>query len=587
MGTKRNAMIFNIGDNIVSPLGWTTAENWSAAVAEQTGLRPYSHHFGLPEPFFASLLDADILNERFSKLPYNQEEKYTKVEKMAILSATDALANAGVNPADPQVIFVFSTTKGNVELLEDLRGYEPERPYLWRSAQLVARHFGNPNEPVVVSNACISGCAAQVAAARLLQSHDYRYAVVIGADVLSKFIISGFQSFKALSPEQCRPFDADRTGLNLGEAAATIVYARNCADIPAEKPCLCLTAGAICNDANHISGPSRTAEGLFAAVSQVLDGFDVTDLAFVNAHGTATRYNDDMESVAMERAHLTDIPVNSLKGYFGHTLGAAGVLEVILSTQELLHHRVLRTVGCENPGTAAAVKVTQQPMETSKTAFLKMISGFGGGNAALLVTMGEPPAAAETTEATGEPRILAEATIGDTSALLPDGTRLSSTSSDTKQWLSELYNHLGMAYPKFFKMDCLSKAGILAAEMVMRAVGQANEELKNDWGVVCFNSAASLDDDRTYQATIQDPENYFPSPSVFVYTLANIVAGEMAIKYKLRGETSFYVSEHFDKEKLKKAVADVFAQTNAKHLLAGWVDYDNGHCNVQLFAFEN
>jgi len=580
-------MIFNIGDNIVSPLGWTTAENWSAAAAEQTGLRPYSHHFGLPEPFFASLLDEDILNERFSKLPYNQEENYTKVEKMAILSATDALANAGVNPADPQVVFVFSTTKGNVELLEDLRGYEPERPYLWRSAQLVTRHFGNPNEPVVVSNACISGCAAQVAAARLLQSHDYRYAVVIGADVLSKFIISGFQSFKALSPEQCRPFDADRTGLNLGEAAATIVYARNRADIPAGKPCLCLTGGAICNDANHISGPSRTAEGLYAAVSQVLDGFDVTDLAFVNAHGTATRYNDDMESVAMERAHLTDIPVNSLKGYFGHTLGAAGVLEVILSTQELLHHRVLRTVGCENPGTAAAVKVAQQPMETSKTAFLKMISGFGGGNAALLVTVGEPPAAAEKAEAAGEPRILAEATIGDTSAILPDGTRLSSTSSDTKQWLSELYNHLGMAYPKFFKMDCLSKAGILAAEMVMRAVGQANEELKNDWGVVCFNSAASLDDDRTYQATIQNPENYFPSPSVFVYTLANIVAGEMAIKYKLRGETSFYISEHFDKEKLKKAVADIFAQTNAKHLLAGWVDYDNGHCNVQLFAFEN
>jgi len=588
MGTKKlNAMIFNIGDNIVSPLGWTTAENWSSVVSERSGLRPYNGTFGLPEPFFASLLDEDILNERFSKLPYNQEEKYTKVEKMAILSATDALANAGINPANQQVIFVFSTTKGNVELLEDLRGYEPERPYLWRSAQLVARHFGNPNEPVVVSNACISGCAAQVAAARLLHYHGYRYAVVIGADVLSKFIISGFQSFKALSPEQCRPFDADRTGLNLGEAAATIVYARDRADIPAGKPCLCLAAGAICNDANHISGPSRTAEGLFASVSQVLDGFDVTDLAFVNAHGTATRYNDDMESVAMNRANLTDIPVNSLKGYFGHTLGAAGVLEVILSTQELLHHRVLRTVGCDNPGTAAAVKVAQQPMETNKTAFLKMISGFGGGNAALLVTVGEPPAATEKAEAAGEPRILAEATIGDTAAILPDGTRLQSTSADTKQWLSELYNHLGMAYPKFFKMDCLSKAGILAAEMVMRAVGQANEELKSDWGVVCFNSASSLDDDRTYQATIQDPENYFPSPSVFVYTLANIVAGEMAIKYKLLGETSFYISEHFDKEKLKKSVSDVFTQTNAKHLLAGWVDYDNGHCNVQMFAFEN
>ena len=579
-------MIFNIGDNIVSPLGWTTAENWTAVLAERSGLRPNNGTFGLPEPFFASLMDEEKLDERFSKLPHFQEERYTKVEKMAILSATDAVRNAAIDPSAPEVIFVFSTTKGNVELLSDLRGYEPERPYLWRSAQLVARHFGNPNEPVVVSNACISGCAAQVAAARLLQRHGYRYAVVIGADVLSKFIISGFQSFKALSPEHCRPFDADRTGLNLGEAAATIVYARDRADIPADRPCLCLAAGAICNDANHISGPSRTAEGLFAAVSQVLDGFDVNDVAFVNAHGTATRYNDDMESVAMERAQLTDIPVNSLKGYFGHTLGAAGILEVILSTQELLHHRLLRTVGCETPGTAAAVKVTMAQENTDKTAFLKMISGFGGGNAALLVTVGEPRTPATKAGNGGGVKLLAQARISDTTAILPDGTELHPASDDPKQWLAELYSQLGMAYPKFFKMDRLSKAGILAAEMVMRAVGQSNEELKADWGVVCFNSAASLDDDRIYQETIQDPENYFPSPSVFVYTLANIVAGEMAIKYKLRGETSFYVSQHFDKERLEKAVADVFAQTKATHLLAGWVDYDNGHCDVQLFVFE-
>ena len=583
---KRSAMIYNIGDNIVSPLGWTTAENWTAAVAERSGLRSYEGTFGLPEPFFASLLEEDKLEERFSKLLHSQLERYTKVEKMAILSAADAVQNAAIDPSAPEVIFLFSTTKGNVELLEDLRGYELERPYLWRSAQLIARYFGNPNEPVVVSNACISGCVAQVAAARLLQRHGYRYAVVIGADVLSKFIISGFQSFKALSPARCRPFDTDRLGLNLGEAAATIVYARDLADVPAGKPCVALAAGAICNDANHISGPSRTAEGLFTAVSQVLDGFDVNDVAFVNAHGTATRYNDDMESVAMERAQLTEIPVNSLKGYFGHTLGAAGILEVILSTQELLHHRVLRTVGCENPGTAAAVKVTMEQGSTDKTAFLKMISGFGGGNAALLVTVGEARTAASKAENGGGVKLLAAARISDREAILPDGSELHPTTDDPKQWLSELYGHLGMAYPKFFKMDRLSKAGILAAEMVMRAVGQSNEELKNDWGVVCFNNAASLDDDRAYQETIQDPENYFPSPSVFVYTLANIVAGEMSIKYKLRGETSFYVSQHFDRERVERAVADVFAQTKATHLLAGWVDYDNGHCDVQLFVFK-
>lgn len=580
-------MIFNISDNIISPLGWNTVDNWMAVSSGQVGLQMYEQQFGLPEPFVASLIDKEKIDEKFLKIFHGQDERYTKMEKMAILSATDALSRVDVDPADPQVVFIFSTTKGNVELLENFSDYEAERPYLWRSAQLISRHFKNPNPPVVISNACISGCAAQLTADRFLNLQGYRYAVVVGVDVLSKFIISGFQSFKALSPEHCRPFDANRTGLNLGEAAATIVYARDRADIPLNRPCICLATGAICNDANHISGPSRTAEGLYAAVTQVLSEFDVSNLAFVNAHGTATRYNDDMEMVAMERAVITNIPVNSLKGYFGHTLGAAGVLEVVLSTQELLHHTILPTIGCENPSSFTPVKVVQQSMKTDKNAFLKMISGFGGGNAALLVTVGDSPFVAEKPRMGIKPRILAKATISDTEAVLPDGTHLQSTSTDTNQWLNELYHRLEMNYPKFFKMDRLSKVGILAAEMVMRSVGQATDNVKNDWGVICFNRAASLDDDRTYQETINDAENYFPSPSVFVYTLANIVIGEMAIKYKLQGETSFYVSENYDKEVITKAVSDAFATTSNHYLLAGWVDYDNGHCEVELSVFCN
>ena len=284
------------------------------------------------------------------------------------------------------MLFVLSTTKGNVELLQDLRDYEPSRPYLWRSAQLISRYFGNANEPIVVSNACISGCAALHLVKPLLQKHGFRYVVVIGADVLSKFIISGFQSFKALSPDFCRTFDADRTGLNLGEAAATIIFAEMA---ETKMDTIGIVASALCNDANHISAPSRTAEGLLKTLKSVVSAekdLSVSDIAFVNAHGTATRYNDDMESVALDRMGWNKLTVNSLKGYFGHTLGAAGVLETVISSRELLNGLILPTIGTQNPGTVAEIHVALQPEKTDKPLFVKMISGFGGSNAAVLFT---------------------------------------------------------------------------------------------------------------------------------------------------------------------------------------------------------
>ena len=148
-----------------------------------------------------------------------------------------------------------------------------------------------------------------------------------GSDVQSRFIISGFQSFKALSDEACRPFDKDRRGLNLGEAAATIIFKD---EVPGPDD-WCIVSGAVRNDANHISGPSRTGEGSFRALKAALGDFDPGLLAMVSVHGTSTPYNDEMEAIAIARAGLDKVPVSCLKGVFGHTMGAAGILETILS----------------------------------------------------------------------------------------------------------------------------------------------------------------------------------------------------------------------------------------------------------------
>ncbi len=377
-------MICQIGNNIISSLGFTTEENYQNVKAGKIGIRRYENTFGVPTPFMASLIDSILLNEKFSQLKQT-DTNYTQLEKAAILSVNEALKTANINAADKRVLFVLSTTKGNVHLLDTAEAakYEPERVYLWRPAQLIAEYFGNPNTPITVSNACISGASALLVAKQELESKRYDYAIVTGADMLSKFIVSGFQSFLALSENPCRPFDANRTGLNLGEAAATIILARK-EEKEITNNDIVLLNGAVRNDANHISGPSRTGEGSYLALRKTLNGIQSNEIAFINAHGTATPYNDEMESIALTRAGLESVPVNSLKGHFGHTLGVAGVLESIISTCALKEEIALKTSGYEELGVTHPLNVTTENTTVQQKYCIKMLSGFGGCNAVLL-----------------------------------------------------------------------------------------------------------------------------------------------------------------------------------------------------------
>ncbi|MBQ2067749.1 MAG: hypothetical protein II457_02365, partial [Paludibacteraceae bacterium] len=179
-------MVYCIGHSIISPLGEGSQANYEAVQAGRSGLKIYTDRFEDVEPFCASLFDTQQ-----SFVP------------LCIRSVELALEESGVKSQESGVIFILSTTKGDqLDLL--------------KPAQEIARHFGNPNPPIVVSNACTSGVCAQITAKRLLEAGLYEQAIVVGCDIQTKFIISGFQAFKALSPEPCQPFSPDRKGLNLG-----------------------------------------------------------------------------------------------------------------------------------------------------------------------------------------------------------------------------------------------------------------------------------------------------------------------------------------------------------------------------------
>lgn len=280
-------------------------------------------------------------------------------------------------PADTSgVVLILSTTKG-------------ENLDIWTPAQQIADALHNPNLPIVVSNACTSGVCAQVVANRLISSGQYKAAIVVGCDFVTEFIRSGFEVLKALSPNPCRPFDANREGINLGEAVATMLFADEdwwLARQSEKQMYWHYEAGSIRNDANHITGPSRTGEGSYRCLQDVLAGTQPDEISAISLHGTGTLYNDEMESIALHRAGLSAVPANSLKGYFGHTLGAAGLLETILCLRALEEGIILPTKGFAEQGTTFPVAVSAQHRHLENTdnlQFIKLLSGFGGTNAAV------------------------------------------------------------------------------------------------------------------------------------------------------------------------------------------------------------
>jgi 3-oxoacyl-[acyl-carrier-protein] synthase-1 len=365
-------------DCIVSPLGVTTHENYQNIKAGKSGISLVKKSALSSEQVYAGWIDDKDLD-------FKASSDFTRFESISILSIKNALSQIKLDASTHNTVFILSTTKGNIELVDQV-GYDKKRIHLHETAKFIAAAFGKKQSPLVVSNACISGVMAIIVAKRLIQSGIYDHAIITGADVLSKFVLSGFKSLNAISPEPCKPFDAKRKGVTLGEAAATIVLTANPLSIQAQNK-IKITGGGLSNDANHISGPSRTGQELSMAVNHALAEAGVlnNDVDVISAHGTATLYNDEMEAKAFNLSGLANAPLNSLKGYFGHTLGAAGIVETIISAQSLMNDELIPTFGFSELGVSEAVNVIDHFESRKINTYLKTASGFGGCNAAIVL----------------------------------------------------------------------------------------------------------------------------------------------------------------------------------------------------------
>lgn len=593
-------MAYIIADNIISPLGETSEENYLSVKAGRSGIRAYEPGTcNIPEGFYASLLFED-----FETLALRSAQKAIANAQKNIENAQKTMGNGRLELKGKRTAFILSSTKGNIE----------ENISLADSAQRIASQLGIDSQPIVVCNACISGLSALILGNRLIDSDLYDAAIVCGCDTPRQFILSGFQSLKALSPEPCRPFDMERMGLNLGEAAATLILSKN----PIQGNSWRMGDGFIRNDAFHISTPSKTADGLYLSLQRTLESFtkeisstckqiDLKEhLAFINAHGTATLFNDQMESVAIGRAGLSELPANAYKSFWGHTMGAAGILETIISMKAIDDDTILGTRGFSELGVSGKMNICAENRPTDKKGFIKMLSGFGGCNATIwaakspereYIDLSQKEQQNREFTTTHTIRITPEEVVLDHQKLW-EGNQNANEKLDEQEGaghhslLTSLYKQMIGNYPKFYKMDGLSRLGFVASEILLNAEkGETDVERREEEGerlleeraIIFFNHSSSIASDRNYKESINDKDNYFPSPSIFVYTLPNIVTGEIAIRNHFHGETSFFILPDKDERMMEEILQASCRDAQSKSFLTGWIDYeDERHFEADL-----
>lgn len=364
---------------VVTGLGDTPDDLWESLLSKKTAIRPVqrfsadNYHSGV-----ASCISGLSASGRASMI-------HDLLDRL--------LPDKGRIPADAHLI--TATTKAGIDYLE--RSHQGEaadaRDLLLSSfPDAVSRKLGLADTGVNVSAACASSAIAVARGAARIASGQAEAVLICCADLVTEFVFSGFSCLRAMSSAPCQPFDRNRSGLSLGEGGAFLLLMSEDRARQERHPHLGTILGwGAANDAAHITAPARDGCGLVQAIRQALAvaDADAEAVSAISAHGTGTVYNDLMELTAFHQVFGdTRIPTHSVKGAIGHTLAAAGGIEVVLGLRMLAEQLVPPTVGFSEPEASAAGWVRSEAADFSGDCLLTTNSGFGGINAAILLGKG-------------------------------------------------------------------------------------------------------------------------------------------------------------------------------------------------------
>ena len=395
-----NTRIVVTGAGIICSIGRNKEEVWRSICESRAGIGKMTRFAGETFPTDIAAEVGDAIEEL---LPVSRREarRLSRTDSLAIVAAKEALDEANRNakplPLDRAIVSTGTSTGG---LLEG-EDFFFKRLVVGRrrapASQVVQQPTSGPSDAVarafelgggVVSNAtaCASAGAAIGMAADYLRSRHADVAIAGGSDALCRLTYSGFNVLQAVDPAPCAPFSATRKGITLGEGAAYLVLERRDDAIARGATILAELAGwgASC-DAHHPTAPIEDGRGAEAAMRRALDEAQLPTVDYINAHGTGTLLNDSAETRAIQSAVGSGVPVSSSKSYFGHTLGAAGGIEAVISVLALQHQVAPPTLRLEIPADDCTLDyIPHTPRRMSMAAVLSNTFGFGGSNVSLL-----------------------------------------------------------------------------------------------------------------------------------------------------------------------------------------------------------
>ena len=339
----------------------------------------------------------DCSNQELSDLlgSLDNNAYYTRTSLLGTIAAREAFRSAGItDPSDMRTGIVSASATGGMDESELYYRYLSKNQFIWAhqvadSTEKIADYLNITDYAATISTACSSSSNAIIFGARLIKNDMLDRVLVGGTDALSKFVLNGFRSLMILDTDPCRPFDRDRKGLNLGEGAGYLVLESENAITKHKKEPLCELAGyANTNDAFHQASSSPDGKGASMAMSKAIEscGLDADDIDYINAHGTGTDNNDLSEGLALKRVFNPRIPAfSSTKSFTGHTFGAAGAIEAVLSVLAIKHRIIYPNLNFSSPMEELELSpVTELIRDVDIKHVLSNSFGFGGNNSTLI-----------------------------------------------------------------------------------------------------------------------------------------------------------------------------------------------------------
>jgi 3-oxoacyl-[acyl-carrier-protein] synthase II len=366
-----------VAHDLVSPYGWGVDTCWEGLLSGSTAIRRFERFSGGPFPTekagFVRGLDPNA-------------------DETLVMQMVGPLIEKSASAIPRDALLLLATTNGEIDILEksvlggglDAADSRPE--CLLRKVGDLCR-LGGPG--IVVCAACASSSAAVAQGAAMIRDGERDCVLVVGCDNVSEFVAAGFASLMALDEDMAHPFDKSRNGLSLGEAAAFLLLMSDSRAAREGRPVLAEVAGwGLTSDAHHITGPARDGSGLALAVQKALDsaGIRAAEVGSISAHGTGTLYNDSMEMKAFKSVFQEGrVPTYSLKGGIGHTMGTAGLVDILVAIKTLSEERIPPTVNLREVDDEAAGWVAPEARACSGAVTLSTNSGFGGINCAVVL----------------------------------------------------------------------------------------------------------------------------------------------------------------------------------------------------------